>query len=150
MYAITFTSPATGKKTTAPNTPTFSNREDGLQWLLNNAESLPHPARQYGCHKISSPPISNDARDLVLALAGSLTPATLAAAIADIGENDQPTEQLAGLAAFAARAFRDQLNCMVGESEAASMLCDCCGRGQAKIGWACDHCGETIECDARG
>ena len=59
---------------------------------------------------------------LLHTLAGSLTPITLAAVLNDLAENDQPTEYLEGLVAFAQRQFKRQLVAMVGEREAEQML----------------------------
>lgn len=95
-----------------------------------------------------------ESENLLNGLAASLTPTTLAAVIGDLEENDALTDYLAGLMNFAKGKFREQLVCMVGEAEAENMLdptvpCDGCGRGEAKIGGHCSHCGELIECDCR-
>lgn len=61
-------------------------------------------------------------RDQILrVLAGSLTPATLAAVLADLGNNDQNTDDEQQLADHAQAAFNKQLCCMVGEEEAMDM-----------------------------
>ena len=102
---------------------------------------------------------------LLRVLAGSMTPSTLAAVIADLQANDQSTDKEEWLADIAQAAFATQLEGMVGEEDAMEMVmeaagfgergdgglkypCDGCGRGTAKIGEACDHCGTKIECAA--
>ena len=63
-----------------------------------------------------------ETQSLLNTLAGSLTPTTLAAMLNDLAENDQVTEYLDGLVAFAQRQFKRQLVAMVGEREADQML----------------------------
>lgn len=61
--------------------------------------------------------------ELVWILAGALTPTTIAAVLADLEVNDQPTERLDKLQnEVIARALADQLFCMVGEDEAANLM----------------------------
>lgn len=67
-------------------------------------------------------PNSLETRHLMLVLAGSLTPTTLAAVLKDLAENDQPTEYLTGLGAYAQQQLKRQLVAMVGETEAEQML----------------------------
>jgi hypothetical protein len=59
--------------------------------------------------------------DLIRLLAASLTPATLAAVIKDLNENDGQTQRDADLLAFARERLERQLVCMVGDDEAESM-----------------------------
>ena len=55
-------------------------------------------------------------RDLISALAGALTPTTLAAVVSDLnGQGDL---------AQVAQAFAHQLNCLVGEEEAAKLIAE--------------------------
>lgn len=80
------------------------------------------------------------AQNIVKAIAGSLTPETLAAVVADLGENDQCSEYMQGLADFAKRQFRRQLVGMVGETDAAMMLADA---ASDVVECACPGCGES-------
>ncbi len=64
-----------------------------------------------------------EAHTLLNALAASLTPTTLAAVINDLAENDAESAYLAGLLSFASGRFREQLVCMVGDTQA-SALCE--------------------------
>jgi hypothetical protein len=85
--------------------------------------------------------------EMLHVLAGVLTPETLAAVIGDLTDNDQLVEKFVPLHERAKAAFRDQLNCMVGEDVAREMLGECrhCGTlnsdptGNDPI---CGHCGE--------
>ena len=61
-------------------------------------------------------------QNIVAAIAGSMTPTTLSAVIADLASNNQESEYMTLLQDFAERQFRRQLICMVGEQESAVML----------------------------
>jgi hypothetical protein len=57
---------------------------------------------------------NKDIRDLVLAMAAAMTPATLEAVIADLDDDMQPEDHLADLVSYAAANFKVQLECLTG------------------------------------
>jgi capsular polysaccharide biosynthesis protein len=62
-------------------------------------------------------------RDQVIkVLAGSLTPATLAQVIADLGANDQNSDHEQQIADHAQSKFLTQLECMVGDDDARCLV----------------------------
>ena len=89
---------------------------------------------------------TTETEDMIKLLAGSLTPATLAAVINDLMENCPTTDREGALHGYASERFQAQLVVMVGETEAEALT----GLGELVAEQdACPKCGER-NCDNLG